>query len=509
MRRGPAAADGDETSKCLNAKSTTRLDPTVETIVTQNQRGEVREMEVAPSLQLPGTNQAPVVYRKSHRASSDKDHETWVPAQTANTLNAFDTGERDTHGILHPVPLLPTGNTGANGAGIGQPGDPAPALRANERVAVGVPTPVADKLAFELVQHDLEDELLVLRARCHYVRIHGDAWAQRVMRGELDAEACRAPAAVPGLPIPALAGTLRSGSDSPAAHGKKNGVDRETLVPGIAHTLKAAGADGSEDGTGRGVPIVEHPTAVGFYGGASDPHATGDLAAPITRRNGDPGMVGVADTLTGSYGKQIDSRDSSKGPPNLIPVPDLAGTLRGQGRNNSNPGTEAQMHVPVEQAIGFDCKRTASAGEVAPTLRGMGHDESHANGGGQLAVSPPLGAAGTTSGRTPGLDTDSVEALQVQAMRLRRLTPTECERLMGMPEGWTLIPYGRQKRKVEPDMAAYIRRTLPDATDEQIALLAKDGPRYVALGNSIAVPVLRHIGERIQLVSEVMRGLRS
>ena len=54
---------------------------------------------------------------------------------------------------------------------------------------------------------------------------------------------------------------------------------------------------------------------------------------------------------------------------------------------------------------------------------------------------------------------------------VRRLTPRECERLQGFPDDWTLIPY----------------RGKP----------ASDGPRYKALGNSMAVPVMRWIGERI------------
>lgn len=57
---------------------------------------------------------------------------------------------------------------------------------------------------------------------------------------------------------------------------------------------------------------------------------------------------------------------------------------------------------------------------------------------------------------------------------VRRLTPTECERLQGFPDGWTDIPY----------------RGGP----------AADGPRYKALGNSMAVPVMRWIGERIAQV---------
>ena len=59
-------------------------------------------------------------------------------------------------------------------------------------------------------------------------------------------------------------------------------------------------------------------------------------------------------------------------------------------------------------------------------------------------------------------------------MTVRRLTPRECERLQGFPDDWTLIPY----------------RNKP-------AELCPDGPRYKALGNSMAVPCMRWIGERI------------
>lgn len=55
---------------------------------------------------------------------------------------------------------------------------------------------------------------------------------------------------------------------------------------------------------------------------------------------------------------------------------------------------------------------------------------------------------------------------------VRRLTPTEGERLQGFPDGYTNIPTGKKPE-------------------------APDGPRYKALGNSWAVPVVRWIGERI------------
>jgi DNA (cytosine-5)-methyltransferase 1 len=121
----------------------------------------------------------------------------------------------------------------------------------------------------------------------------------------------------------------------------------------------------------------------------------------------------------------------------------------------------------------------------------MGHSGSHANGGGQVAVaafkggqgaaaggigydehvSPTLGASPSGSNRTPAL---------MQAMQVRRLTPMECERLQGFQDNYTLIPVGKKE--------------------------SADGPRYKALGNSMAVPVMHWIGQRIAFVSKLEGG---
>ena len=67
---------------------------------------------------------------------------------------------------------------------------------------------------------------------------------------------------------------------------------------------------------------------------------------------------------------------------------------------------------------------------------------------------------------------------QAQAVKMgwnvRRLTPTECERLQGFPDGYTNIPVGKK--------------------------MAADGPRYTALGNSMAINCMRWIGRRIDMV---------
>lgn len=79
---------------------------------------------------------------------------------------------------------------------------------------------------------------------------------------------------------------------------------------------------------------------------------------------------------------------------------------------------------------------------------------------------------------------------------VRRLTPVECERLQGFPDGHTLIPTGKRK-KVTSDELAYLHNHHPDLIEEEAVMLAADGPRYKAIGNSMAVPVMQWIGCRI------------
>jgi len=76
-------------------------------------------------------------------------------------------------------------------------------------------------------------------------------------------------------------------------------------------------------------------------------------------------------------------------------------------------------------------------------------------------------------------DQDTASCIS-QDLSVRRLTPRECERLQGFPDDFTKIPY-RNKTSSE----------------------CPDGPRYKALGNSMAVPVMKWIGERIEKVARL------
>lgn len=221
----------------------------------------------------------------------------------------------------------------------------------------------------------------------------------------------------------------------------------------ISHTLKAEGFDGSEDCTGRGIPVIA-------FGGGN----TG-------------GNIDVAACLT-AKGQRIDfdvetfAVHGTQDPDTNL---ELAHTL---GRN----------HGQENACIAFSYKdHGADASEdLSPTLRAGNSDNSNANSGQPPAIAyafkPGQGAKargiGFAEEQSPTLTSASSGTNLTPAVMcgvsVRRLMPVECERLQGFPDNHTLISW-RGKEATE----------------------CPDGPRYRAIGNSMAVPVMRWIGERI------------
>lgn len=216
-------------------------------------------------------------------------------------------------------------------------------------------------------------------------------------------------------------------------------ADLSTIV---AHKFSAQGFDASEDGSGRGTPIVP---------------------------------VGVI----------IHGTDQSV---KVASFTEVSGCLRAKPPGSQeNSSTTAVLHP-----IAFYCKASGrngfGEGEISPTLRAMGHKGSHQNAGGQVGVAFAqntrdevrlLGRDGQVVGAIaaqPGMKQQSYIAEQ---WAVRRLTPLECERLQGFPDGYTNVPYGRRNQ-------------------------TPDGPRYKALGNSMAVNVMRWIGRRIEMVEALL-----
>lgn len=124
--------------------------------------------------------------------------------------------------------------------------------------------------------------------------------------------------------------------------------------------------------------------------------------------------------------------------------------------------------------------------DLSPTLRAGNSDNSNANGGQPPAIAyafkPGQGAKargiGFAEEQSPTLTSASsgtnLTPAVMHGVSVRRLMPVECERLQGFPDNHTLISW-RGKEATE----------------------CPDGPRYRAIGNSMAVPVMRWIGERI------------
>jgi DNA (cytosine-5)-methyltransferase 1 len=106
---------------------------------------------------------------------------------------------------------------------------------------------------------------------------------------------------------------------------------------------------------------------------------------------------------------------------------------------------------------------------IQPIIGGVDYEN---NAHGPDDVTGSLLKGSPTGGGRP------LPAVALANMAVRRLTPTECERLQGFPDGYTNIPW--RKKDESPD-----------------------GPRYKALGNSMAVPVMKWIGSRIQQVEGI------
>jgi DNA (cytosine-5)-methyltransferase 1 len=143
------------------------------------------------------------------------------------------------------------------------------------------------------------------------------------------------------------------------------------------------------------------------------------------------------------------------------------------------------LTVGANQMTGF-------CGEVvAHALRADGFDASEDGTGRGTPLVPTIAFSWQTGG-TQGMAVDDELSMtlikdQTPAVctgwRVRRLTPTECERLQGFADGYTAVPY-------RGGMAA-------------------DGPRYKALGNSMACNVMRWIGRRIEAVAARSQALEA
>jgi len=242
-----------------------------------------------------------------------------------------------------------------------------------------------------------------------------------------------------------------------------------SIAQPVAHALTKR-HDSSEDGTRRGVPIVIDRAS--FNQGqnaqylaniaesevmpsliARGPHAVFPSKIPAVGTDCYNGAIPVAQPTwyasdgqaNAAFSKNLSLTITATNEQGYIAQP-VASTLGNRGvRYTELDGHGAYM--PVAQPLPFDTTQLSSPANRSSPKAG---DPCH-----------PLAAAA----HAPAVAT---------AMQVRRLTPTECERLQGFPDGYTNIPWRKKAAEECPD-----------------------GPRYKALGNSMAVNCMAWIGQRI------------
>lgn len=282
----------------------------------------------------------------------------------------------------------------------------------------------------------------------------------------------------------------------------------------VAHTLRAEGFDASEDGTGRGPPLV--------------PVVAATLTANWHESNGAKAgnNSGVINPIIEAVAIQERAVSES-----MEVIADGRARIGPDGKGWNDGGAAYTIEArPTPQAVAFTTKDSGgdAAEEVSPTLRAGEFDRSHANGGvmpavafqprvarngrgapsevahaltaepgstgkgdsAQCVILPPAVAFQETqsgfreSDAHPTLDANNGSRRHngvATSFAVRRLTPRECERLQGFPDDFTAIRY----------------RGKP----------AADGPRYRSLGNAWAINCPRWIGERIAMVEALFAEL--
>lgn len=238
-----------------------------------------------------------------------------------------------------------------------------------------------------------------------------------------------------------------------------------------------------------GAPEVDAYTCIPWANHvAGTLNANGKAAGSATQQDAEAGMLVVHGTQDPDTNVELaHTLGRNQGQENALLLPfDTTQVTSSQNRSNPKYGDPchplaANAHVPA----------VCITGDITRTLKAEGFDASEDGTGRGRPIVTAFSAkdygADATEGLTPTLragnshhgnaNSGNWMAIQ-QEMQVRRLTPVECERLQGVPDGHTDVPY----------------RGKP----------AADGPRYKAIGNSMAVPCMAFIGQRIDLhLSEI------
>lgn len=219
----------------------------------------------------------------------------------------------------------------------------------------------------------------------------------------------------------------------------------------VAHTLRGDGFNASEDGTGRGTPLV-----VAFHG-SQDPDASGEVTHPVGRNQGQETCIAFrSDDGKSAMSLALRGRDGRNMPEVGGP---LAHALRSSGGGSDKPFVLAfQDRFRGDDGRGYDRAPNAIANQVG------------------------------------ALETVKRWHIALEWL-VRRLTPRECERLQGLPDDYTLLTNWNGWRYVEEgedpeelrSQGFQLRQT---KKTKRWRVNDPDGPRYKAIGNGMARPCI-------------------
>ena len=304
-----------------------------------------------------------------------------------------------------------------------------------------------------------------------------------------------------GIPVPDLAPPLKVGSNgggqppAVAFSAKDHGGDASEEV---APTMRSMGHDGSHaNGGGQlAVAIRTAQTSANGHGIANDVAHTLDQvqgqAVVFTKSKRAHRTTDDESWVPGEVSPTMSCFDQGDTRATTVVAYDVHGTLAKKGASETDIHTALRGRTPGQSEastttmVAF-ANRTRDGIKVPEVMKdGVVPALCNPGDGGRsdavnVVVQRPTAF---TTEQTPKFSSDRALTITKQSpsgggqpqcvmasMSVRRLTPRECERLQGFPDDYTAIEHRKKP--------------------------AADGPRYKALGNSMAVPVMRWIGERI------------
>ena len=260
---------------------------------------------------------------------------------------------------------------------------------------------------------------------------------------------------------PTLDSRARSGGDGRAVALDYHPQDSRIRYADedVSQTLSARMGTG-----GNNVPLVQETRAIAFLpdaGHKAGSMAVGEDLSPTIKTDHNPAVYEIAGNAIGRVSRINGGHHLGVCDPDV----DGAYTL-----------TTADRHAvcAMPPVCSTDSGSNSAIGEdLAPKPAAHEGKSTSYVFSGQNSARAGLSLDADTS---PTLSTTKQPTVSARNL-VRRLTPTECERLQGFPDGWTDVPYRGKDH-------------------------APDSPRYKALGNSMAVPVMAWIGRRIQQAEE-------